>query len=152
MATNMLNGINHIGTVTRDLDRLVRFYCDLFGAEVALDLTEHGLRHVALEIGPTTVLHPFEIGSAPDTFQPMFERGQLDHLALNAASENAFRELRKRAIAAGASDGVVRDFGPMWSFSYDDPDGGEHEVIWVKPGESWATIRPKDEWELVDVA
>jgi hypothetical protein len=35
--------------------------------------------------------------------QEIFQRGRLDHFALNAASEEAFREIRRRLIAEGAN-------------------------------------------------
>lgn len=43
----------------------------------------------------------------------MFKRGRLDHFALNAASEEAFGELRRRLVAEGASDGIVKDLGSL---------------------------------------
>jgi predicted lactoylglutathione lyase len=57
--------------------------------------------------------------------------------AFNAASEEAFLEIRRRLIAEGAhltEGGLVTDMGSMWSFTFYDPDGGWHEVMWVKPG------------------
>lgn len=43
----------------------------------------------------------------------MFKRGRLDHFVLNAASEEAFGELRRRLVAEGASDGIVKDLGSL---------------------------------------
>ena len=65
--------------------------------------------------------------------QPMFARGRLDHFALNAASEEAFREARRRLVAEGASDGSVTDMGSLLLLSFTDPDEGRHELVWVKP-------------------
>ena len=45
----------------------------------------------------------------------MFGRGRIDHLALLAASVDAFREIRARLIACGASDGFVTDVGSQLS-------------------------------------
>ena len=54
------------------------------------------VRHAFIEIGPHTVLHPSEVPAAEvPGRQPMFERGRLDHFALNAVSEEAFREIRR---------------------------------------------------------
>jgi hypothetical protein len=64
---------------------------------------------------------------------PMFERGRLDHVALHASSENAFRELRRRLVEAGATDGLVTDMGSLLIFTFSDPDGADHEVVWPKP-------------------
>ncbi len=65
--------------------------------------------------------------------EPMFQRGHLDHFGLNVASEEAFRELHRRIVAEGDGDSVVINMGSLLNFNFTDPDGGEHEVIWVKP-------------------
>jgi hypothetical protein len=63
-------------------------------------LEEEGLRHAFIEVGPHTVLHPFEVpGIEPPGPRPMFQRGRLAHFALSAASEEAFRKLRRRLVA-----------------------------------------------------
>jgi hypothetical protein len=54
---------------------------------------------------------------------PMFERGRMDHLGLQAASLEAFEEIRRRLIACGASDELITDFGPILSVLFRDPDG-----------------------------
>ena len=131
----LLNDIHHLTFITSDLDRLIAFYERVFGARVTVDLEEEGLRHAFIEVGPHTVLHPFQVpGVEPPSSQPMFERGRLDHFALNAASEEAFGELRRRVVAEEAGDGVVTDMGSLLNFGFTDPDGGQHEVVWVKPG------------------
>jgi catechol 2,3-dioxygenase-like lactoylglutathione lyase family enzyme len=83
----LLNDIHHLTFITSDLDRLIALYERVFGARVTVDLEEGGLRHAFIEVGPHTVLHPFEVpGVEPPSSQPMFQRGRLDHFALNAAS------------------------------------------------------------------
>jgi hypothetical protein len=62
-----------------------------------------------------------------------YNRGRLDHLALQAASIEAFDEVRGRLIARGASDGFVTDFGPTLSLFFRDPDGLEAEVCVANP-------------------
>jgi hypothetical protein len=100
-----------------------------------------------IEVGPHTVLHPFQVpGVKPPSSQPLFQRGRLDHFALNAASEEAFYELRLRIVAEGAGDGVVTDMGSLLNFGFTDPDGGQHEVIWVKPGVPVETGLWRAEW------
>ncbi len=52
------------------------------------------------------------------------------------------------SVAEGAGDGVVTDLGALLSTTFTDPDGGEHEVVLVKPGvpleaslrRNWKTI------------
>ena len=108
-----------------------------------------------IEVGETTILHPFQLpGVDPPGPQPMFARGRLDHFALNAASEDAFWELRRRVVDEGAGDGMVADMGSILNLGFTDPDGGEHEIVWVKPGvptdqgvrrAEWTYIQP-GEW------
>ena len=128
------------------MDRLLAFYVRVFDAEVTLDMTEEGLRHAFLRVGPITVLHPFQLleGTAPPPPSPMFSRGRLDHFALLAPSEEAFRELRRRIEAEDAADGPVRDMGSLWIMGYLDPDGAAHEVILQRPGFTESDIRERE--------
>ena len=147
----LLNDIHHLTFITADLDRLIAFYERVFGARVTVDLEEEGLRHAFIEVGPHTVLHPFEVpGVEPPGIQPMFQRGRLDHFALNAASFEAFGELRRRVVAEGAGDGVVTNMGSLLNFGFTDPDGGQHEVIWVKPGVAVEAGLRRAEWSRLE--
>ncbi len=64
---------------------------------------------------------------------PMFGRGRIDHLALQAGSLEAFETIRARLIERGASDGFVTDFGRVLSLFFRDPDGLECEVCVENP-------------------
>ena len=151
----LLDEIHHLTFVTADMDRLIEFYERVFEARTTLDLEEDGIRHAFIEVGETTILHPFQVpGVDPPGPQPMFARGRLDHFALNAASEDAFWELRRRVVDEGAGDGMVADMGSILNLGFTDPDGGEHEIVWVKPGvpteqgvrrADWTYIQP-GEW------
>jgi catechol 2,3-dioxygenase-like lactoylglutathione lyase family enzyme len=147
----LIDGAHHITLLTDDMDRLVAFYDRIFGAEVTLDMTEEGVRHVFLKVGPTTVLHPFQIleGPAPPPPAPMLARGRLDHFALLAPSEEAFRELRRRIETEGAADGDVRDMRSHWIMGYFDPDGAAHEVMLERPGFADAEMLERAEWTTV---
>ncbi len=149
----LVDGVHHLTFLTDDMDRLVAFYVRVFEAEVTLDMTEEGLRHVFLKVGPTTVLHPFELldGPGPPPPSAMFRRGRLDHFALLAPSERAFRELRRRIEAEGSADGDVRDMGSLWIMGYVDPDGAAHEVILQRPGLTDADVRERAEWTTVAI-
>lgn len=149
----LLDGVHHLATLTADMDRLIAFYEEVFDAQLLLDMEEEGLRHAFIELGPNTVLHPFQISGTgvPQGSVPMFARGRLDHFALNASSEEAFRELRRRVIAAGAGDGTVTDVGPILSLTYVDPDGAEHEVTWSKPGVPFDGSQTRAKWTTVEM-
>ena len=145
-----VNGIHHLTFITEDMDRLIAFYKRVFDADVTLDLEEGPVRHAFIQVGETTVLHPFQLPEiTPPGTQPMFERGRLDHFALNATSEDTFREIRKRIIAEGRDDGVVIDMGLLLLFNFTDPDDGEHEVVWLKPDGTRDGILRKD-WTYIN--
>jgi catechol 2,3-dioxygenase-like lactoylglutathione lyase family enzyme len=147
-----LDGIHHVAFITPDMDRLISFYERIFEARVTLDLEEEELRHVFIEVGPSTLLHPFEVpGIEVPGEQPMFHRGRLDHFAFNASSEEVFRDLRRRIVAEGAGDGTVTDMGSLLTVSFTDPDGAWHEVVWAKPGVSSGATTKLVEWETFEM-
>jgi catechol 2,3-dioxygenase-like lactoylglutathione lyase family enzyme len=150
----LVEGAHHLTFLTEDLDRLTAFYERVFDATKTLDMTEEGVRHVFLEIGPATVLHPFQIldgpplPPAPGT---MFQRGRLDHFALLAPSEEAFREIRRRIESESAADGDVRDMKTMWIMGFHDPDDFYVEVIWRKPDVPDEQTLKRAEWSTVEL-
>lgn len=132
----LLNGVNHVGTLTNDSDALHAFYREVFDATVSRDgLEEPGVRLSFVDIGPRTQLNVFQIdGNTEAQHQkPIFGRGRIDHLGLEAASLEAFEEIRRRLIARGAADEFVTDFGPVLSLFFTDPDGLEGEVCVANP-------------------
>lgn len=135
----LLDGFNHVATLTNDSDRLHAFYEEVFDAVVVRDGAEHadgsGPRMSIIEVGPRNELNVFEIdgNSEADRQTPMFARGRLDHLALQAASFEAFTTIRDRLIARGAADDFVTDFGQTLSVFFRDPDGMECEVCVPNP-------------------
>jgi catechol 2,3-dioxygenase-like lactoylglutathione lyase family enzyme len=131
----LLAGINHVAVLTADTDRLVEFYSSLFDASSEVIQQADGFRLTVVDVGPTAELNVFEIrGNTESERQvPMFARGRLDHLALEAASIESFDEIRDRLVARGASDGFVTDFGPVLSLFFTDPDGLEAEVCVQNP-------------------
>jgi catechol 2,3-dioxygenase-like lactoylglutathione lyase family enzyme len=136
----LTNGFNHVATLTNDTERLHAFYVDVFDAKVrathaALPDGSDGFRLSIVDVGPFSELNVFEIvGNTESERQvPMFGRGRIDHLALQAASLDAFETIRDRLIARGSTDGFVTDFGPILSLFFQDPDGLECEVCVENP-------------------
>jgi catechol 2,3-dioxygenase-like lactoylglutathione lyase family enzyme len=150
---DLVDGVHHVTFLTEDMDRLLGFYQRVFDAEVTLDMTEEGLRHAFVRVGPSTVLHPFQMleGPGPPPPKPMFTRGRTDHFALLAPSEEAFRELRRRIEAEGAADGDVRDMKSLWIMGYFDPDGAAHEVILERPGFEDSDMLERAVWTTVEL-
>lgn len=137
--TVLLKGLNHVAVITNDTARLAAFYSEVFDAEVVRDGAEFpdgsGPRLSIIKIGEWSELNVFEIegNTEADRQTPMFGRGRLDHLALQAASIDAFDAIRERLMARGAADDFVTDFGPMLSIFFRDPDGLECEVCVENP-------------------
>jgi catechol 2,3-dioxygenase-like lactoylglutathione lyase family enzyme len=144
----LLSGINHVAVLTKDTDRLHAFYRDVFDAEVFADETisegEQQGRLSFVTVGPHTQLNVFELpGNAEAEHQtPMFGRGRIDHMGLQAASQEAFDEIRRRLIERGCTDGFVTDFGVAISLFFIDPDGLEGEVLLDRPGAGPADLKP----------
>jgi len=135
----LLKGLNHVAVITNDASRLNDFYRQVFEAEILRDGSEfpegEGPRLSIIKIGDWAELNVFQIegNSEADRQTPMFGRGRLDHLALQAASIGDFEEIRDRLMARGAADDFVTDFGPMLSIFFRDPDGLECEVCVENP-------------------
>jgi catechol 2,3-dioxygenase-like lactoylglutathione lyase family enzyme len=130
----LLDGVNHVAWLSKDAERLGRFYAEVFDAEVG-PTRKHGEQPsetmTVMRIGPHTEINVFVIEGnvEPERQTPMWGRGRIDHVGLQAASPEAFATIRERLIAAGASDGTVNDFGGVHSIFFRDPDGLEGEVL-----------------------
>ncbi len=131
----LLTGINHVAVLSGDTDRFVEFYRSVFEATHEVFQERDGFKLTIVWVGPTAELNVFELASNTEHERqvPMFGRGRLDHLALEAASLEAFDEIRNRLLAHGATDGFVTDFGHILSLFFRDPDGLEAEVCVGNP-------------------
>ncbi len=141
----LLDGINHLGTLTSDTERLCAFYEAVFEAVVEREMSEgDGVRLTFVGIGPGTQLNVFEIAGNTEAERqtPMFGRGRIDHFGLQAASLEAFNTIRDRLMERGASDGFVTDFGPSLSVFFRDPDGLEGEVCVDNPDAKPGVFNP----------
>jgi catechol 2,3-dioxygenase-like lactoylglutathione lyase family enzyme len=136
----LLDGINHVALLTTDTDRLVEFYGEVFDATVFAQQQEGpDMTLTFIDIGPATQLNVFELKGNDQAHAPMFGRGPIDHLGLQASSKEAFDTIRTRLMERGATDGFVTDFGGALSVFFTDPDGLECEVCLHIPG-----ARPED--------
>src|SRR4051794_5031931 len=122
----LLNGVNHVAILTSDTKRLAAFYRDVFEAEVDGQVDDHegdAVRLTFIRIGESAELNVFEVAGNTEAQRqtPMFGRGRIDHLGLQAASIEAFDEVRNRLMARGAADDFVTDFGSILSVFFRDP-------------------------------
>ena len=140
----LLDGFNHVAVLTNDTDRFVRFYQEIFGAEVTGSVEEGMGVLTFVKIGAQAEINLFEVKGNTEAQRqtPMFGRGRLDHLALQAASLEAFEEIRRRLMEHGAADDFVTDFGPILSLFFRDPDGLEAEVCVANPDAKPGVMNP----------
>jgi catechol 2,3-dioxygenase-like lactoylglutathione lyase family enzyme len=141
----LLDGVNHVAVLTTDTDRLSRFYTDIFDAPPALTIEEQpGFKLSLIDIGDARELNVFEMDGNTEAERqtPMFGRGRLDHVGFQAASFEAFGEIRRRLMARGAADDFVTDFGPVLSVFFVDPDGLEGEVLVANPDAEPGVFNP----------
>ena len=141
----LLDGVNHVAVVTADTDRLHAFYQEVFDAEIGRDgPAGPGQRLSFIHIGEGRELNVFEIDGNDEASRqtPMFGRGRLDHIGLQAASIDAFDEIRRRLMVRGSTDGFVTNFGPILSLFFVDPDGLECEVCVTNPAAVSGTLNP----------
>ena len=133
----LLQGIDHVATITNDGDRLKEFYIDVFDATVEHDGPEYdgGPRMIVINIGPGTELNVFQIDNnqEADKQTPMFGRGRLDHIGFHAVDLESFAAIRQRLIERGAADRIVTVFGRKLSLFFRDPDRLECEVLVTNP-------------------
>lgn len=133
----LLAGVNHITFLTDDLDQLADFYEEVFGARKLMELPvpepEGPGRHALIALGGGATLHPFELSrTQPPPARPMFQRGRIDHFALNVADAETFAQLRDDLLRRGLTDGDVTDFGVLRVLTFADPDGHIVELAhWV---------------------
>lgn len=141
----LVDGFNHVAVLTADTGRFVEFYREVFGAEVAgrMEMGAEGVL-TFVRVGPQAEINLFEVygSTEPARQTPMFGRGRIDHLGLQAASLEAFEEIRRRLIERGAADHFVTDFGPVLSVFFRDPDGLEGEVCVANPDAVPGVLNP----------
>lgn len=140
----LLDGFNHVAVLTGDTGRLTTFYGEVFDATHQRLQEQDGFRLTIVKVGRTAELNVFELAGNTESERqvPMFGRGRLDHLGLQAASLEAFDEIRGRLLARDATDGFVTDFGPILSLFFRDPDGLEAEVCVVNPDAAPGIFNP----------
>ena len=132
----LLDGVNHVAILTSDTERFVKFYREVFEAEVdgSQSMGDEGTL-TFIRIGTRAEINLFEVHGNNEAQRqtPMFGRGRIDHLGLQAPSLDAFEEIRRRLIERGAADEFVTDFGSILSLFFVDPDGLEGEVCVANP-------------------
>ena len=125
-------GLNHVATLTANLDRLVDFYTAAFEAEKVFEMAAEGdhPRMAILALGGGAALNVFEVeeSSIIGERRKMGGRGAIDHFAVAVESVAVLEGMRDRLTSAGAEVGEIQRLGDEWSLFFRDPDGMELEV------------------------
>jgi catechol 2,3-dioxygenase-like lactoylglutathione lyase family enzyme len=117
-------GINHVTAVTADLDRLVRFYSDMFDAEKVFEgQAANGHPRMAIvELGGTRYVKIVESASVAGAHDSV-TRSATERFGLAVGSHDELRDLRDRMIKAGAQVGEIERLPTQWIMRVIDPDG-----------------------------
>lgn len=127
------SGINHIATLTSDMDRTVGFYEEVFEAVVTHEVTptdDHPWMKV-VDLGGGAALNVFEVpdGSIVGERRRLGGRGAIDHFGIAVDSRATLERVRSRLAPAGAQEvGEVQPLGDVLSVFFRDPDGMELEI------------------------
>lgn len=126
------SGFNHVATLTTNMERLVAFYRDVFGAEVTFEMaaTADHPRMTILDLGAGAALNVFEVPSEDMIGEQRKQghRGAIDHYGVAVDSLATLEQVKERLLAAGADIGEIQRLGSEWSLFFRDPDGMELEV------------------------
>lgn len=127
------SGLNHIATLTSDMDRTVTFYEQAFDAVVTYEVEkreDHPWMKI-LDLGAGAALNVFEVPAEEIIGERRSQghRGAIDHFALAVQTREQLDAVRGRLLDAGAQEvGDVQQLGSEWSLFFRDPDGMELEV------------------------
>ncbi|XVU22741.1 VOC family protein [Actinoplanes sp. CA-054009] len=120
-------GINHVTAITADLDRLVRFYSDMFDAEKVFEgQAANGHPRMAIvELGGTRYVKIVEdrSGTSANDAPALVDRSRTERFGLAVDSHDELRDLRGRMIKAGAQVGEIERLPTQWIMEVVDPDG-----------------------------
>lgn len=126
-------GFNHVATLTTNIERLVAFYEQVFGANKTFEMAaqpDHP-RMAILDLGGGAALNVVEVASEDDIVgdrRRQGSRGAIDHYGIAVDSLSTLEAVRDRLQEIGADIGEIHQLGTIWSLFFRDPDGMELEV------------------------
>lgn len=129
----LTTGLNHVATLTTDMNLTVGFYERAFGAVVTFEIAktdDHPWMKI-LDLGGGAALNVFEVPADEiiGERRKQGRRGAIDHFALAVDSLATLEVVKERLAAAGAQEvGDIQRLGNEWSLFFRDPDGMELEV------------------------
>ncbi|GAA1311843.1 VOC family protein [Pseudonocardia xinjiangensis] len=133
-------GINHVTSSTADLDRLVTFYSQMFGARKVFESAKtdtHG-RMAIVELGGTRYVKIVEdeAGTTASAPRTPSAHAVTERFGLAVDSYSALRDLRERMVRAGADADEIERLPAQWVLRFTDPDGTPLQVCaHAQPGD-----------------
>ena len=134
-----LRRLQHIVLWISNVERSVRFYCDVLGFEV-----KHRFPNAAfLKIPGTPDDHHLGLFEQAGVRPPDERVARMYHAAWEVGELTDLARARRRLIDARALVGQS-DHGSSLSLYAKDPDGLEFEIFWTVPGAESIGTRPLD--------
>ena len=124
-----LTRLQHLVLWVADVERSVRFYCDVVGFEVQRRYPTAAF----LKIPGTPDDHHLGLFEQPGVRAPDERVARMYHAAWEVGELTDLARARQRLVAAGALVGQS-DHGTSLSLYAKDPDGLEFEIFWTVPG------------------
>jgi catechol 2,3-dioxygenase-like lactoylglutathione lyase family enzyme len=127
------NGLNHVATLTTDMDLTVRFYEQAFDAVGTFEVPkrdDHPWMKV-LDLGGGAALNVLKVDADEIIGDRRRQggRGAIGHNALAVNSHATLEMVKERLAVAGAQEvGEIQRLGDEWSLFFRDPDGMKLEV------------------------
>jgi catechol-2,3-dioxygenase len=134
-----LRRLQHLVLWVSNVERSVRFYCDVLGFAV-----QRRYPNAAFLIIPGTADdHHLGLFEQPGLQPPDEQAARMYHSAWEVDELTDLARARERLIDAGSLVGQS-DHGTSLSLYAKDPDGLEFELFWTVPGGTPAGTRPLD--------
>jgi catechol-2,3-dioxygenase len=134
-----LRRLQHLVLWVSNVERSVRFYCDLLGFEV-----KHRYPNAAfLKIPGTPDDHHLGLFEQPGVDAPHEGVARMYHSAWEVGALTDLVTAQRRLVEAGALVGSS-DHGVSLSLYAKDPDGLEFEIFWTRPDGVPTRTRPLD--------
>jgi catechol-2,3-dioxygenase len=134
-----LTRLQHIVLWVSNVERSVRFYCDVLGFEVKRRYPNAAF----LKIPGTPDDHHLGLFEQSGVSAPDERAARMYHAAWEVRELTDLARARRRLIEARALVGAS-DHGASLSLYAKDPDGLEFEVFWTVPGGTPVRTRPLD--------
>ncbi|MGH7320772.1 MAG: VOC family protein [Candidatus Rokuibacteriota bacterium] len=134
-----LRRLQHLVLWVSDVERSVRFYCDVLGFEVKTRYPNAAF----LKIPGSPDDHHLGLFEQPGVAQPDERVARMYHSAWEVADITDLVRARQRLFEARALVGSS-NHGVSLSLYAKDPDGLEFEIFWTVPGATTVGTRPLD--------